>query len=50
MSGTGETDAGTAAVEPDNQLEVGDPFDAADVRTLQRKSVGVLGGSQVLGE
>ncbi|MEC9180820.1 MAG: MFS transporter, partial [Actinomycetota bacterium] len=49
MSGTGETDAGTAAAEPDNQLEVGDPFEAADVRTLQRKSVGVLGGSQVLG-
>ena len=49
MSGTGETEAGTATAEPDNQFEPGDPFDAADVRTLQRKSVGVLGGSQILG-
>ena len=49
MSGTGETEAGTATAEPDNQFEPGDPFDAADVRTLQHKSVGVLGGSQILG-
>lgn len=52
MSHTGDSDAVTAvtvAPEPDDQLEAGDPFDAGDVRALQRKSIGVLGGSQVLG-
>ncbi|HCL70080.1 MAG TPA: MFS transporter, partial [Actinobacteria bacterium] len=49
MSRTGDSDAVTVAPEPDDQLEAGDPFDADDVRALQRKSIGVLGGSQVLG-
>ena len=49
MSRTGDSDAVTVAPEPDDQLEASDPFDADDVRVLQRKSIGVLGGSQVLG-
>ena len=37
MSRSGGADAVSAAAELDDQLEAGDPFAAADVRTLQRK-------------